>query len=223
MHSSVKLGSPCHLNVITTAVLPYGKKFQLLAIYNIEHLPNSIIIGPSRSNILPSTKLTLQNCQRLLTLAKVTKSHQPHQPLIFLKKSYRKMWFRVARWCEESGLEFLGEANNDGQEDDEPQCRRQLDRVAAVVVVFAATVAVVVVGGVVVKFFSHLRGDQCLHFEVSIEWLISMHWTSNCLNGQDVNYWCVRACCSQVRERLSVKCVLKWLYLCHFNGWLSQT
>ena len=33
---------------------------QYLAVYNNENLPNSIIIGPSRFKILPSTKLTLQ-------------------------------------------------------------------------------------------------------------------------------------------------------------------
>ena len=40
--------------------------YQYLAIYNNGHLPNSMIICPSRSKILPSTKLTLQKLPKPL-------------------------------------------------------------------------------------------------------------------------------------------------------------
>ena len=40
-----------------------------LAIYNNGHLPNSIIIGPSSSKILPSTKLTLQKLSKTLNFS----------------------------------------------------------------------------------------------------------------------------------------------------------
>ena len=46
----------CCCSVIRWYILFYKH----LAIYNNEHLPNSITIGPSRSKILPSTKLSLQ-------------------------------------------------------------------------------------------------------------------------------------------------------------------
>ena len=44
--------------------------YQFVAIYNIEHLHNSIIIGLSRSKISPSTKLTLEKLPKTLNFAK---------------------------------------------------------------------------------------------------------------------------------------------------------
>ena len=48
--------------------------YQYLAIDNNGHLPNSMRIGPSKSKILPSTKLTLQKLPKTKLLAKVVKS-----------------------------------------------------------------------------------------------------------------------------------------------------
>ena len=41
---------------------------QYLAIYNNEYLPKSIIIGPNRVKILPSTKITLQKIAKDIKL-----------------------------------------------------------------------------------------------------------------------------------------------------------
>ena len=59
-------GSLCTVYSVTTWIYYF---YQYLAIYNNGHLPNSIIIGPSSSKILPSTKLTLQNLSKTLNFS----------------------------------------------------------------------------------------------------------------------------------------------------------
>ena len=70
--------------------------FQYLAIYNIEHLPNSIIIDPGRFKIYPSTKLTLQKIAKYFKrFAKVAKCRQIWSHWLF--RVYRKSCLTMAR------------------------------------------------------------------------------------------------------------------------------